>query len=191
MRAAALVLTLSGCPEPPRAEHGDELGDGTDTGTECITSPAPEAPGDCEIEMIWGGVCPGPRTDYCDCGCLAEGSCPVGPQIHDILRSFEDNGCAECHDGGPGSTNLDLTHDAAWSNLVNRNALESGLLRVVPGSLGESWLWHKLRGSQECPAALPNEGLVANDPMPFSGGALPPEVLANIELWICCGAHDG
>ena len=92
--------------------------------------------------------------------------------------------CGSCHTTGEREDLSDLhRYDRGYNMLVNRSAEQvSGMVRVAPGSLEDSYLWHKLRdthlsvGGDEDP--MPPE-----DRYPLPGGDI--EI---IEAWIEAGA---
>jgi hypothetical protein len=87
--------------------------------------------------------------------------------------------CTPCHVGGGSSASLTL--DSAYSTLVGVPSSESPLNRVEEGSTQDSYLWHKLQGTQKKVGGLGQQ-------MPGDGGTLTPAELALIEAWIVGGA---
>ena len=88
-----------------------------------------------------------------------------------------------CH-GAAESGGLTLATGSAYANLVgvpatNPAAHAAGLLRVVPGDPGASFLLDKLTGMLSA-----DEG----DPMPRVGGPLPAARIELIRRWIAAGA---
>ena len=73
-----------------------------------------------------------------------------------------------------------LTSGKAASQLINVQSIESPLVRVYPGDLAKSYLYHKLHGTF---AAVGGLGLQ----MPLSS-TIPPEERALIDDWILSGA---
>ena len=93
--------------------------------------------------------------------------------------------CAACHnpmgmDEGVAVGGLVLVHGSAAANLVNAKSTESKLLRVHPGDLAKSYIYHQLNGTF---AAVGGTGMK----MPL-GGTLPPEEISLINDWILSGA---
>ena len=87
--------------------------------------------------------------------------------------------CAPCHVGGSSSGGLTL--DNAYTSLVGVPSNESALERVEAGSTLDSYLWHKLQGTQ-------NDVGGSGQQMPGGGGSLTPSELDLIEAWIVGGA---
>ena len=100
--------------------------------------------------------------------------------------------CTDHHSGGATAAgNLDLsTQSNAYQNLVNVVAqgsacgvagLDGGtpLLRVAPKNSGESLLYQKLEGTQNCGATMPDQSNV-----------LPASQLALVKEWIDEGAPN-
>ncbi len=87
--------------------------------------------------------------------------------------------CTPCHVGGSSSGGLTL--DSAYATLVGVPSNESALDRVEAGSTQDSYLWHKLQGTQ---ADVGGSG----QQMPAGGGSLTPAELDLIEAWIAGGA---
>jgi mono/diheme cytochrome c family protein len=93
--------------------------------------------------------------------------------------------CIACHaqgateDGSP-MGGMILTSGKAASQLINVQSIESPLVRVYPGDLAKSYLYHKLHGTF---AAVGGLGLQ----MPLSS-TIPPEERALIDDWILSGA---
>ncbi|HYN82289.1 MAG TPA: PKD domain-containing protein [Gemmatimonadaceae bacterium] len=70
-----------------------------------------------------------------------------GPDVQPILSS----NCAfsGCHAGASPKAGLDMSAGVAYGNLVNRLATELGSMnRVTPGNTAQSYLIHKLNGTQ-------------------------------------------
>ena len=87
--------------------------------------------------------------------------------------------CAPCHVGGGSSGGLTL--DSAYATLVGVPSNESALDRVAAGSTQDSYLWHKLQGTQNSVGG-------SGQQMPGGGGSLTPAELDLIEAWIAGGA---
>jgi hypothetical protein len=90
---------------------------------------------------------------------------------------------ASCH-GAAAAGGLDLTPEVAYANLVgvlaaNLVAEQAGLLLVVPGDPGGSFLFSKLTGT-----LAPGQGLV----MPRVGSLIPVKQIELIRRWIIAGA---
>jgi mono/diheme cytochrome c family protein len=93
--------------------------------------------------------------------------------------------CVFCHITGAENGGLNLGRRDAYRNLVSTKSTESTLLRVAPRDLENSYLIHKLRGSQVAAGG-------SGDSMPKTD---PPRLLDAaqvklIEKWILDGAAD-
>jgi hypothetical protein len=103
----------------------------------------------------------------------------------DVFESTDSSGrtsCVTCHTsaGRFPAGGLNLTHDVAYTSLVNRAALtKPGAVRVIPGDISNSYFLQKLRG---------DPGIVGVR-MPFNG---PPYLtdgqLRIVERWVAAGA---
>jgi hypothetical protein len=104
----------------------------------------------------------------------------------DIFESSDSSGrpdCTSCHNTQLARFNggLDLTHAAAYSNLLNAASSDKpGAVRVIPGDPENSYLIHKLEG---------RPGIVGQR-MPISGPFLSPGQIAVIRRWIELGAAN-
>ena len=96
------------------------------------------------------------------------------------IQPLFDNNCAPCHLGGGASGGLAL--DSAYGTLVGVPSNQSGLNRVQAGLVQDSYLWHKLQGTQDDVGGSGN-------PMPGSAPPLPAVELDLIEAWITGGAQ--
>lgn len=103
----------------------------------------------------------------------------------DIFENGDSTGrpaCTDCHNTRFAQFNgrLDLSHDAAYANLVNvASPNKAGATRVIPGDAANSYLIHKLEG---------RSGIVGLR-MPTSGPYLTPGQMAVIQRWIELGAR--
>jgi hypothetical protein len=126
------------------------------------------------------------------CGCgpdesapgPATSTCPTFDGAFEAIQNtiFERRGCtaATCH-GSAVAGGLDLRADVAFDNLVNATSVGSGLLRVEPSGVKDSYLFQKLAARTD-PALVTSP--IAGSPMPLSGEALTPQELEAIRLWI-------
>jgi hypothetical protein len=73
---------------------------------------------------------------------------------------------------------MSLVTGASYGALVNVASSCTGKLRVVPSSVGTSYLWNKLTGV----------GICSGTQMPKTGQSLTQAELAVISGWICEGA---
>ena len=90
--------------------------------------------------------------------------------------------CINCHNTRFAQFNggLDLSHDAAYGNLVGVPSRDkSGAVRVIPGDAANSYLIHKLEG---------RSGIVGLR-MPTSGPYLTAGQIAVVQRWIELGAR--
>ena len=105
--------------------------------------------------------------------------------VQPTLQSIQDNvftpSCAGCHTGGGGSlpASLDLTSvPASFDNLVDIASVQDPALdRVEPGDADNSYLVHKVEGTQS-----------AGNRMPPFGMALDQDTIDAIRQWIDDGA---
>src|SRR5688572_7060559 len=120
----------------------------------------------------------------------ATSGCPTYDSAFEAIQKsiFERRGCTAtaCH-GSAAAGELDLRADVAFNNLVNAASAGSGLKRVNPSRVKDSYLFQKL-------AARSDPGLVtspiAGAPMPLSGEALTPQELEAVRLWIEAAAPE-
>lgn len=64
------------------------------------------------------------------------------------IQPILDDHCVMCHMTGAANGNLVLEQGQAQAYLINVKSSESGAVRVVPGKPDESYLIHKLDGTQ-------------------------------------------
>lgn len=97
---------------------------------------------------------------------------------------FERHGCtaSACH-GAAKVGGLDLRAEASWESLVDVPSVNSKLMRIQPGTTGESYLYHKLQA-----ATHPGSVQVAGSPMPIGTPPLSQNELDAVGLWIVKGA---
>lgn len=101
------------------------------------------------------------------------------------LQPILNSRCVVCHVTGAENAGLNLARSVARKNLVAVPSTESKLLRVSPGKPEESYLMHKLLGSQ---SSVGGSGKL----MPLSDAPQPIEA-SQLELfrsWIRQGALD-
>jgi hypothetical protein len=84
-----------------------------------------------------------------------------------------------CHDGA--TFPPDLTEGNAYASIVGVASSQSDLNFVEPGSADDSYLWHKINGTQ---VEAGGNGLM----MPYDGTEVAAADLAAIEEWINGGA---
>ena len=96
----------------------------------------------------------------------------------DVQPIFSTN--CSCHLGAGGSEGLDLSNGMAYSELVGEASTQvPGMDRVTAGDTANSYLWHKLNGTQAVGSQMPASG------PPYLGVG----DLAIIEQWILDGAN--
>ena len=76
-----------------------------------------------------------------------------------------------------------LAAGSACAEIVNVPAMESSLDRIEPGSLIDSYMFHKIRGTQWCPEV---DG--GGSRMPLAGSCLSPAIIGTFRAWILDGA---
>ena len=103
---------------------------------------------------------------------------PAPPTYAGQVSPILNTKCAGCHTGG-GS--LGGFHFAGRTDIVNQPSSVAGLDYVEPGSTAQSYLWHKINGTQ---GSVGGGGAQ----MPTSG-ALSAAELATIQAWILGGAN--
>ena len=109
------------------------------------------------------------------------GSVPTQATLASIQANVFTPSCAVagCHGGAAAQLGLRLDPGFSAGNLVNvASPLNSSLVRVVPGRPDQSFLIHKLEGTQ-----------TLGDRMPQGGPFLTQSEIDNIRLWIANGAR--
>ncbi len=91
--------------------------------------------------------------------------------------------CAACHLTGEEAGGMALHPRAAYATLVGVKSAESPLLRIKPGAPDESYLVHKIQGTQ---AGAGGGGLR----MPADGEPLAAAEIAMIRAWVAAGAQN-
>lgn len=105
-------------------------------------------------------------------------------EIFEATDSSGRSACTACHSntGRTPSGGLNLNHDVAYDQLVNRPVNEkAGATRVVPGDSGNSYLLQKLTGS----TAITGRRMPFNGPPYLSDGQI-----QIIQRWIDTGAPN-
>lgn len=131
--------------------------------------------------ISWGTVFAS-ALDWSDCATAAPLPPPVPPDsvYHDPdIQSIWDNyGCSSggCHGASAGLT---LSAGTAYGDIVNEPSTQSPLDRIEPGDPDQSYLWHKVNGTQAGP---PANGSGAQ--MPFGGPFLDVVDLDTLQQWI-------
>jgi hypothetical protein len=96
------------------------------------------------------------------------------------VQPIFDQHCVSCHSPPGASLGLDLETDG-YGELVNQPSTQSGLDLVLPGDRTQSYLWHKIAGTQ---TSVGGNG----SRMPRGGAALPTATRNLIGQWIDDGA---
>jgi hypothetical protein len=89
--------------------------------------------------------------------------------------------CVGCHAGEDAEAGLDLYSDP-WGVLVDGASAQSDLPLVAPGDALQSYVWHKVNGTQ-----VLADGAGSNMPL---GRWLTEEEIARIGAWIDAGALE-
>jgi mono/diheme cytochrome c family protein len=98
----------------------------------------------------------------------------------DVQPIFDEN-CVTCHQSGGAPQGLVLEDGKSWDSLLHGRSAESKLPLVAPGRPAESYLLHKLAGTQTRTGS--------GAPMP-PGDRLAPDKLAIVQRWIVAGAPN-
>ena len=108
---------------------------------------------------------------------------PVDSHDEDIQPIWTQRCVVYCHSVGANGPagELDLEAGLAYEALVGQPSIQADMLLVSPGSLDESYLWHKLVDSH---LEVGGSGVQ----MPKDGVPLDEETLARIETWLLIGA---
>jgi mono/diheme cytochrome c family protein len=101
---------------------------------------------------------------------------PTVSFVNDVQMVFDFN-CLSCHQTGAENAGLNLGFGEAYADLVGVASTQSPLLRVQPGMPSESYLMHKLEGTQQDVGGSGGQ-------MPLGLGPLPEADLATIRTWI-------
>lgn len=100
----------------------------------------------------------------------------------DIQPIFNSN-CVVCHQGMMAPQGLSLEAGMSYQELVNAGSTQSSLALIAPGNVEQSYLWHKVNGTQ---ASVGGSGAR----MPYQSAALPASQLSLIRQWIEQGAMN-
>lgn len=170
------LLVLAACTRPM---PGDETGTGSETDG---------GGGDGDGGH---GECP-PHQHY-TCDDVTEPVCAKYECESDIVYGnqldnlWTPNCVSGCHEPGGQWEALDLRAPASAA-LVNRASTQTGLMNLVDGATylpSQSYLWHKLRGTQLCFPLVNGTG--QRMPAP-EACQLTDTLIEAVEKWICCGA---
>jgi hypothetical protein len=115
---------------------------------------------------------------------LSEKIAPLLSADHGVYRVWS---CATagCHVAATPSAELNLYPDShtMWTQFVNVPSTQSPLFRVLPGRPSQSYLLHKLAGTQRTVAG-------SGETMPYGGPYLSQDDMDTIGAWILEGAPD-
>ena len=98
----------------------------------------------------------------------------------DVQPIFDEN-CVTCHQSSGAPQGLVLEDGKSWRNLLQGRSAESKLALVAPGKPDESYLFHKLAGTQTRSGS--------GTQMP-PGDTLTPDKVAVVQRWIAAGAPN-
>jgi len=98
----------------------------------------------------------------------------------DVQPIFDEN-CVTCHQSSGAPQGLVLEDGKSWHSLLHGRSAESKLALVAPGRPDESYLFHKLAGTQT------RTGSGAQMP---PGDPLAPDKVAIVQRWIAAGAPN-
>jgi hypothetical protein len=137
------------------------------------------------------GECPSHRHYTCDDATepvCAKYDCESDIVYGDQLDNIWTPNCVDgCHEPGGQWPDLDL-RAPAFAALVNQPSTQTGLMNLVDGATSlpsQSYLWHKLRGTNTCPELVSGTG----QRMPAPDACqLADTLIEAVEKWICCGA---
>jgi mono/diheme cytochrome c family protein len=102
--------------------------------------------------------------------------------FHKQVQPIFDANCVVCHQTGGAQAGLVLEDGKAYANLVEQRSHESPMALVTPGSSENSYLIHKINGTQ---AAAHGNG--ARMPL---GGQLDSSDIDIVRGWIAAGAPN-
>jgi mono/diheme cytochrome c family protein len=98
----------------------------------------------------------------------------------DIQPIFDEN-CVSCHQSSGAPHGLVLEDGKSWRNLLEGRSEESKLALVAPGKPDQSYLLHKLAGTQ---------GRTGNGAQMPPGDPLSLDKIASVRRWIEAGAPN-
>jgi hypothetical protein len=167
----ASSLLFAACGGDEETTPGSDTGTTEDTGGSDTASP---------------DAAPGEDTSTADTGTDIGGESDAGPEVvptfADLSTSLFEPSCGGvgCHlNGGNEAPVLDAAD--AYDQLLGF-AEGADLNYVVPGSLEESYLWHKAKGTHRSVGG-------SGSSMPL-GGSLSEEQIGLLEAWILGGAPE-
>jgi hypothetical protein len=108
-----------------------------------------------------------------------------GPEFAAEVQPIFTANCAfsGCHAGSNPAQGMNLSEGQAYANIVNVQSNESGLLRVKAGEPDESYLVHKIQGTQGSVGGSGGQ-------MPLGGTPLTQAQINLIREWITNGAEN-
>ena len=134
-----------------------------------------------------GGGDPGPGGGDTGGGDTGGGDPGGGgpPTLSGDVQPILSNSCAfsGCHAGASPQEGMNLSAGLMHSNTVDVPSMESGLDRIEPGQPDQSYLVHKIQGTQ---GTVGGSGVQ----MPFGGPALSQASIDIIRAWVADGAQD-
>jgi hypothetical protein len=148
-----------------------------------VTEPGPDAAVDAPADTSAPDAAPDASTPDASADAAADAGCPSVTIAQVQTTVFA--GCTGfgCHDATTQSGGLNLTAGHSAAALVGVHAsIAPSLVRVVPGDVANSFLWHKLTNM------LPSDGS-QGVAMPRGEGMLPTSQLDLVRCWIETGAH--
>lgn len=190
-----VVVGLAGCPA------GDDSADDTNAAT---------MSGTMSTSMTTADTDPATSTGEEESGSSGEVECPDDSISFeaDIQPIFDDNCVTDCHTTGGNWPQLLL--EDAYDTIVDEESLQTQtvdeLVLIAPGDIENSYILHKLRGTQgdvvdpalsllsmpsdeiECDPM--EEGCSPDGTMIVEGDPLPDADIQLIEDWIVCGAPE-
>ncbi len=98
------------------------------------------------------------------------------------IQPIFDANCVACHQSGSAQEGLVLEEGKAYANLIRKPSHQANMALISPGSPQESYLLHKVGGSQ---ASAHGRG----ERMPL-GGKLDPQELDLLRAWVAAGAEN-
>lgn len=169
--------------EPPPGDTGAGGGTGAAGGTSTSSGGGGVSCGDLQTDPNNCGTCghrcaPGQTCVDAACACGADVAA-FAADVQPILTTS----CAKalCHSGTAPKGSLNLTDGTAYGELLGPASAvcTQGAPLVVPGEPSESYVMHKLLGSEIC----------VGQRMP-PAASLPSDQIKTIADWICDGAPD-
>ncbi len=131
--------------------------------------------------LVVGLVACGDDTTTTDSGGTDSGNTTGSVSYADVQAVWDDScGGSGCHTDGGTSGSLALDDGASHANLVGVASIGAAMDLVTAGSTDDSYLWHKLKGTQS-----DVEGSGSDMPL---GITLTSGQFSTVETWILDGA---